>query len=86
MKKKRTTKVKPQSKRLPEKLKTIIKDPPFHIVFPITLYHKAEKKHCYFQCEHHVKSYITRYNLKTKDYILTETAPRVVVDDYETGT
>lgn len=81
MKKKKTTKVKPQSKRLPEKAKVVIKDPPFHIVFPITLYHKIEKKYCYFQCEEHMNSYIQRNNLKVKDYTVTETSPRDVMND-----
>lgn len=81
MRKKSTPKVKPQSKRLPEKQQVSLETPPFHIVFPITLYHKVEKKYCYFQCEEHVKSYIQRYNLKPKEVVLSKTSPKTNEED-----
>lgn len=49
---------------------------PFHITFPFTLLHKEEKKLCYFLDEVHMKKYIERYKLTSKDYKITKTTPK----------
>jgi hypothetical protein len=77
MKRSKPTKVKPVSHRGTPKLIGIYDQPPFHITFPITFFHKAEKKYCYFQCEHHLKLYISRYGLKPKDFTISETESRI---------
>lgn len=74
MRKKRkvTAKVKP-----PKTTSTPILDvPPLHISHPYTLYHKSEKKHCYFSHESHLKKYIERSKLKPKDFTVSRTKPK----------
>lgn len=55
---------------------TIIETEPLHIGFPITLHHKAENKLCFFRDEIHMKKYVDRCNLSSKDYKITRTAER----------
>ena len=50
--------------------------PPFHIGFPITLHHKLENKFCYFVDEFHLKKYMERCKLSTKDVEITQTTSR----------
>ena len=53
-----------------------IKSPPLHVSFPFTLYHKSEKKLCYFSDDFHMKKYIERCKLTPKDYTISKTAPK----------
>lgn len=74
--KKTTAKVKPPSRRIVKPTQVEIETPPFHITFPITLILKKENKNCYFQCEHHLNSYLKKANLKKTDYKVLETVPK----------
>lgn len=78
MKKKKSVKIKPQSKREQPKEKVILDVLPFHETFPLTLVHKdgKEEKVCYFVCQEHLDKYITRYKLNKKDYKVSKTKPR----------
>lgn len=83
MRKKKSVKVKPQSKRkVPEKkTKKENEEPevlPFHKFFPLTLIHKNDKqeKVCYFVCQEHLDKYVARYKLKKKDYKVSKTKRR----------
>jgi hypothetical protein len=81
MRKKKTTKVKPVSKR--KELRQIEYEvAPFHETFPFTLSHKKdkEKKVCYFQCKEHMDSYIKKSKLSIKDIKIEDTIPRIVED------
>lgn len=71
-KRKAPTKIRPPKNTVKSK---IIVDP-FHITFPFTLLHKDEKKLCYFSDEVHVKKYIEKYKLTSKDYKITKTMPK----------
>lgn len=58
--------------------------PDFHICFPYTLTHveQKEKKTCWFSCSEHMDKYIKRYNLKKSDYTISETQPKLTLDDF----
>lgn len=72
-KRKAPAKVRPPKSATP--LSTI-EVPPLHIGFPLTLFHKAEKKFCYFACEEHMKKYIERCKLTAKDFKVSRTQPK----------
>lgn len=74
MRKKRkvTTKVRPPKVTATPHIEV----PPLHISHPFCLYHKTEKKNCYFSDEIHMKKYIERCRLKVKDFTVTRTKPR----------
>jgi hypothetical protein len=59
--------------------------PPFHECFPFTLHllNDKEKRVCYFVCEEHMKSYIKRYKLKTKEIKIEGTTPRASNEECE---
>ena len=79
-KRKQPRKVKPpkQTTPLPS-----IEVPPLHISFPLTLFHKAENKFCYFKDEPHMMKYIERCKLTPKDVKITKTKPRKNEDGLE---
>lgn len=81
--KKKTTKLKPQSKREKPKEEIIFDAPSFHETFPLKLVHKdgKEDKVCYFVCEEHLDKYISRYNLKKKDCKISKTEPRKIENE-----
>jgi hypothetical protein len=80
MKKKTTTKLKPQSKREKPKPKdeVVLDTLSFHETFPLTLVHKdgKDEKVCFFVCKEHLDKYISRYKLNKKDYKISKTEPR----------
>jgi hypothetical protein len=78
MRKKKTTKLKPQDKREKPKEKIIFDTLSFHETFPFTLIHKdgKEDKVCYFVCQEHLDKYIFRYKLNKKDYTISKTKPK----------
>lgn len=78
MRKKKTTKLKPQSKREKPKEEVTFYTLPFHETFPLTLVHKdgKEEKVCYFVCQEHLDKYIIRYKLNKKEYKVSKTKPR----------
>ena len=78
MRKKKPVKIKPQSKREKPKEEIVLDVLPFHETFPLTLVHKEhnQEKVCYFVCQEHLDKYISRYNLKKKDYKISKTEPR----------
>ena len=84
MKKKTTTKLKPQSKREKPKenpkQEVVLDNLPFHEAFPLTLSHKdgKDEKICFFVCKEHLNKYISRYKLNKKDYTISNTKPRKI--------
>lgn len=76
--KKKTTKLKPHSKRETPKEQVVLETLSFHETFPLTLVHKdgKEDKTCYFVCKEHLDKYLSRYNIKKKDCTISNTKPR----------
>jgi hypothetical protein len=78
MKRKSKTKIKSNSKPQINTASEVLNTLPFHETFPITLTYKKDKDNrvCYFQCEEHLQSYLTRYKLTKSMYSITKTKPR----------
>lgn len=76
MRKKRSPVRKVQPPKVARAPSTPIDVDPLHIGFPLTLHHKAENKLCFFRDEIHMKKYIDRCKLTSKDYKVTETKPK----------
>jgi hypothetical protein len=78
--KKSPAKVKPPTKRKLSnpKIQPVYDIPKFHEAFPLTLELKddKEKKVCYFQCQEHLDTYLSRHKLKKKDYKVSKTLPK----------
>lgn len=83
MKRKSKTKIKSNTKPQVNTVSEVLYTPPFHETFPITLTFKKDKDNrvCYFQCEEHLQSYLSRYKLNKSTYSITKTKPRQTLNN-----